>query len=95
MLSAMLRPPGLLRSSGTAKVVHCASSGSPRGEGEGSEQGLNARLPRVRSVPASALAAGDVCVQPAASEAAMASASTRGRVVMVKLLRDAWISPRG
>ena len=28
-LSAMLRPPGLLRSSGTSRVVHCASIGLP------------------------------------------------------------------
>ena len=95
MLSATVRPPCLLRSSGTAKVVHCASSGSPCGNGDGSEHGLNCRLPRVRSLLASDCGAAAFCVQPAASVAATASDSMRGRVFMVNLLRDACISPRG
>ena len=46
-----------------------------------------------RRKAAGALAA--CCLQPASNVAETASASMRGRVVMVKLLRDACISPRG
>ena len=46
MLSATLRPSGLARSSGTSKVVHCASRLS-RLIGEDRLQGLNASVPSV------------------------------------------------